>query len=156
STPHKVWFDGRTLPRERRDIWEYVKHSAIDTVVVTIEQACELDFPLRTTLVVEVDRPEGIDYIPAEATVLSNDEDVLRAAQAHGHPTCLSLCIDNQQLLEQAWQAGMRYDYLVVDFDLPTNIPLELLIARLQHSETALIKRETSFEAMKVAFGVLE
>lgn len=156
SAPHKVWFDGRALPKERRDIWEYVKHSAIDTVVTTIEQANELDFPLRTSLVVATDSAEAIDHIPPEATVLSENESVLRAAQAKGHPTCLSLCIDNQQQLDEAWQSGMRYDYLVVDFDLPTNIPLELLIARLQHSETALIKKEATFEAMKVAFGVLE
>lgn len=156
SAPRKVWFDGRAVPTERRDVWEYVKHSAIDTVVTTIQQAQELDFPLRTHRVVEVDHVDAIDHIPVEATVLSQDEHVLRAAQAKGHPTCLALSIDNQHQLDQAWQSGMRYDYLVVDFDLPTNIPLELLIARLQHSETALLKREATYEAMKVAFGVLE
>lgn len=156
TVQHKVWFDGRAVPAGRREIWEFVKHSAIDTVVATVEQAHELDFPLRTKLVAAVDSADAIDQVPAEATVLSHDEHVLRAAQAKGHPTCLSLDIDNYDALEQAWQAGMRYDYLVVDFDLPTNIPLELLIARLQHSGTALIKRETTFEAMKVAFGVLE
>lgn len=154
--PHKVWFDGRALPEENRDIWEFVKHSAIDTVVATVEQVHNLDFPLRTTVVVAVDSIDAINHIPPESTVLSEDEEILRAAQALGHPTCLALCIDNQEQLDQAWQSAMRYDYLVVDFELPTNIPLELLIARLQHAETALIKKETSFEALKVAFGVLE
>src|SRR5690606_18554867 len=156
SAAHKVWFDGRPLPWERTDIWEFVKHSAIDTVVLTLEQVKKIDLPLRTTLVVAVDRAEALDEIPADAVALSGEEEVLKAAQAKGHPTCLSLYIDNQELLDRAWQSGMRYDSLLVDFDLPTNIPLELLIARLQDSETALIKKESSFEAMMTAFGVLE
>lgn len=156
SAVHKVWFDGRPLPPERTDVWEFVKHSAIDTVVTTIEQLEQIDFPLRTTVVVAVDHVDALDKIPADAVVLSADEKVLKAAQAKGHPTCLSLYIDNQELLDRAWQSGMRYDGLLVDFDLPTNIPLELLIARLQDAETALIKKESAFEAMITAFGVLE
>jgi len=156
SASHKVWFDGRALPKERSDIWEFVKHSSIDTVVTTVEQLDYLDFPLRTTVVVAVDSHEALDRLPVDCVVLSEDEAVLQAAKSEGRPTCLTLCIDNQEELEQAWQIASRYDCLVVDFDLPTNIPLELLIARLQDTETALIKRERSFEAMKTAFGVLE
>src|SRR5690606_37420217 len=103
----------------------------------TPEQAERLDFPLRTTLVVAVDFPDELERVPDDAVVLSGDEEILKAAQAEGRPTCLSLCIESHVELEQAWQRGIRYDSLVVDFDLPTNIPLELLIARLQHAETA-------------------
>ena len=156
SAPHKVWFDGRAVPSGRKEIWEFVKHSAIDTVVVTVQQAHEMDFPLRTTIVVAAESAAALDEVPADAVVFAGDEEILKAAQGKGHPTCLALSIDNQHELEQSWQRAMRYDYLVVDFDLPTNIPLELLIARLQHAETALIKRECTFEAMLTAFGVLE
>ena len=156
ETLHKVWFDGRALAAERTDVWEFVKHSAIDTVVVTRAQLGELTLPARTALVVAVDSPGELAAIPADCTVLSGDEAVLNEAQASGHATCLALSIDNQEQLDRAWQIATRYDYLVVEFDLPTNIPLELLIARLQETDTFLIKRERSFEDLKTAFGVLE
>jgi len=43
-----------------------------------------------------------------------------------------------------------------VDFDLPTNIPLELIIARLQGAKTVLLRKVSNFVDMEVAFGVME
>ncbi|MDP4158963.1 MAG: 3-dehydroquinate synthase II, partial [Bacillota bacterium] len=48
------------------------------------------------------------------------------------------------------------YDYILVDFDLPTNIPLELIIARLQNSKTIILKSVTTLSELEVAFGVME
>ncbi len=58
--------------------------------------------------------------------------------------------------LEQSWRQAANYDYAIVDFDLPTNIPLELILARLQDNNTVIVREAPSFVDAEVAFGVLE
>lgn len=153
---HNVWFDGRNVMVENYAVWELVAHSAIDTVVLTPNQTQLLHLPMRTNIVLAVDNEDEIIQALPTQVIFATDERLLDKAAALGHPTCLSLSIDNRELLERAWKLAAKYDYAVVDFDLPTNIPLELIIARLQGSDTSLLKRETTCEAAKTAFGVME
>jgi 3-dehydroquinate synthase II/3-amino-4-hydroxybenzoic acid synthase len=44
----------------------------------------------------------------------------------------------------------------VVELTSETNIPLELLIAKLQTSDTVLLKQVTAFQDAEVVFGILE
>lgn len=64
--------------------------------------------------------------------------------------------MEGKEALEQSWQDAGKYDYAVVDFDLPTNIPLELIIARLQGAKTILLRQVSTVTDMEVAFGVME
>jgi 3-dehydroquinate synthase II/3-amino-4-hydroxybenzoic acid synthase len=77
-------------------------------------------------------------------------------ASRYGLKTCIFINVAGKDALERSWKEADRYDYIVVDFDLPTNIPLELLIARLQKSDTVLLKLVGSFAEMEVVFGVME
>jgi len=152
----EVWFDGRGIPLQRRDIWDVINNSAIKKVVVNVANRREGRYPLKTQLITEIKDTADLKHVSEGETVLSGDQELLGVAKQRGYRTCVFLSVEGQEALERSWQDAQNYDYAVVDFDLPTNIPLELIIARLQKQKTVLLKRETNFAAAEVAFGVLE
>jgi len=152
----EVWFDGRDIPLQRRDIWDLINNSAIKKVVVNVAKRREGHYPLKTQLITEIRDVADLAHIDAGETVMSGDQELLEAAKQQGYKTCVFLSVEGQEALERSWQDALKHDYAVVDFDLPTNIPLELIIARLQKQKTVLLKKETDFTGAEVAFGVLE
>lgn len=155
-TAREVWFDGREIPLEREDIWSLINNSVIKNIVVTPAQRLSNRFSSKSVLITEICRPEDLENITAGEIVLSNDQELLNTAKKRGYKTCVVFKIEGREALERSWRNASKFDYAVVDFDLPTNIPLELVIARLQEADTVLLKRETCLEDLKVAFGVLE
>lgn len=77
QTARQVWFDGRAVAPERTDIWELINNSAIDTVVITPDQQGEINFPLRTRLVVEIDSEEKLAAVTSAQIVMSSNELIL-------------------------------------------------------------------------------
>ncbi|MFZ5634433.1 MAG: 3-dehydroquinate synthase II [Bacillota bacterium] len=152
----EIWFDGRAIPLERRDIWGLVNNSAVEKVLVTAEQRRNGHYPHKTQLITEARDEEELPGVNTGEIVLSDRRDVLEAARKQGCRTCISLSVNSREALEQSWQEAARFDYAAVDFDLPTNIPLELIIARLQDSNTVLLRQVATMADMEVAFGVLE
>jgi len=152
----QVWFDGRKISLERQDIWGLINNSPIQKVVVDIEQRRSGKYPLKTELITEIRTREDLNDVNSGETVLSTDQGLLDLAKHRGYKTCVFISVEGRAALERSWQDAQKYDYLVVDFDLPTNIPLELIIARLQDSSTVLLKQVNSFAEMEVVFGVME
>jgi 3-dehydroquinate synthase II/3-amino-4-hydroxybenzoic acid synthase len=141
---------------DRRDIWEPINHSALRRVVVTAAQRREGHFPAKTELVTEARAVEDLVGLVSGEIVFSDDPGLLDQARANGLGTCLYASIDSREALDRTWQEASRHDFAVVDFDLPTNIPLELILAQLSRRRTAILKREETLTGMEVAFGVME
>ncbi|MGE5550071.1 MAG: 3-dehydroquinate synthase II [Bacteroidota bacterium] len=152
----ELWFDGRRIPLERQDLWGLVNNSPLEKVVVSVEQRRDGHFPLKMVPIMEIRRPEDLAAAGPGEIVISERQDLLTAAKQHGLKTCASFTVDSLAALEESWQDAAKYDYALVDFDLPTNIPLELIIARLQERRTVILRRVTTAAEMEVAFGVLE
>lgn len=152
----EIWYDGRQVPLEKNDIWTLISNSNIKRVVVTPAQRRDTRFPLKTEMITEIKTKKDLDAVPVGEVVFSTDQRLLRRAKKYGYRTCIAFNIEGREALELSWQDAVKYDYAVIDFDLPTNIPLELILARLQDRQTVLLKRETNSTAMEVAFGVME
>lgn len=152
----EIWFDGRNVSFERQDIWGLVNTSPIRKVLITLEQRQKEFFPQKTELITEIDRVEDLEQIATGETVFSANQDLLDVAKERGYRTCVFFSVDNAEQLERSWREAIRYDYAAVDFDLPTNIPLELIIARLDGRDTVLLRQARTFVDMEVAFGCLE
>lgn len=151
-----IWLDGREVSSENHGFWGALTSSALETVVIRRAQIQAVHLPLRTQLVIEIEDEADLEGLKPADIIMSTEPRLLVKAKSLGHPTCVFISIYNREALEQAWQMAVACDYAVVEFDLPTNIPLELIIARLQDSDTVLLKRETTLEGMQVAFGVME
>ncbi|MFV2050533.1 3-dehydroquinate synthase II [Metabacillus litoralis] len=152
----QVWYDGRGVSVENMDVWELINHSPIDKVLVSLQQRQEGYFPQKMTFITEVSSSEELEQVPAEDTVFSNSQVVLADAKKRGHQTCIFYSVDNREMLERCSREASEYDYAAVDFDLPTNIPLELIIARLEESNTVLLRAVNTAIDTEIAYGTLE
>jgi 3-amino-4-hydroxybenzoic acid synthase len=90
--------------------------------------------------------------------VHSKDTRLLEAVKAKGYATALEAYVDDAISLHRAIELGCNYSYLVIAFKDPTNIPLELVIASLQSTETVLVKKIESenVDDAIVTLGVME
>ncbi|MEW6173972.1 MAG: 3-dehydroquinate synthase II [Bacillota bacterium] len=152
----EIWFDGRAVSLQRQDIWGFINNSPIRKVVVSLDQRRDGHFPARTEFIIEIGNEEDLAAVNEGDVVLSDRQELLETARRHGYKTCAFFSIEGSESLDRSWQDAAKYDYAVVDFDLPTNIPLELIIARLEDGKTVLFRRVTNYNEAEVAFGVLE
>ena len=81
---------------------------------------------------------------------------ILGEAKRLGLKTCIFYSVDNREMLERVSREASQYDFVAVDFDLPTNIPLELIIARLEESNTILLRAVNTAIDTEIAYGTLE
>lgn len=152
----EVWFDGRLIPLSNQSMWSLINNSPIKKVVVSLEQRQNGHFPNKTELITEINSESDLTEFKSDETVLSDKISLLDEAKNMGLKTCIYFFINDNEILEKACQDASKYDYAIVDFDLPTNIPLELFIARLQKRKTILLRRVTTVADMEIAFGVME
>lgn len=152
----ELWLDGRVLPLERADLWTLVNNAPFRRVVLAPEQWRKGHYPVKTEPVLEIRSAEDLAALPRTALAISARADLLAAARARGCKTCLSISIDNAGALERACTEAGEHEYAAVEFDLPTYIPLELLLARLQGAKTILLCKAASLEEILVIHGVLE
>jgi len=69
-----------------------------------------------------------------------NNSAALAELKQQGYRTCYEAYVDDNDSLHSAINEGLGFDYVTVLFKDPTNIPLELVIASLQKTNTILLK----------------
>ncbi|MEK0022888.1 3-dehydroquinate synthase II [Corynebacterium sp. KPL4035] len=152
-------------------LFERLSRSAYTGVVLSLSQFQETNQFMPATLkrVVRISSnelastEEFIDIIQSTndnvcVVIASSDMDVLETARCHSLETCLESRITNAETLEQAISDGRRHNFLLLHFADPTNIPMELVLAELQDSETVVLKsiEENDVEGAMVSLGVME
>ncbi|OPZ84681.1 MAG: 3-amino-4-hydroxybenzoic acid synthase [Firmicutes bacterium ADurb.Bin419] len=150
-----VWFDARNLNDEEK-VLPLVYNLRFENLLVTHGMLERIKAPHKMKLIVEVCSEAEIDELPKEVVVLSRNKDLLREAKAKGYSTALYQNINDGEDMNTAWVDGSCQDYLVVEFKDATNIPLELLIARLQQTDTVILKAVNNVNEAEIAFGVME
>lgn len=157
--PKQIWLDLRD--EKNPDDWaDILNMSPIETVLVR-PNSVEKDkghFGAKIKLIYWVADVVELEKIEGGDRVVSSDEAVLQAAGQMGLKCGYYIKIVDQQTMEDAWSRGIHYDYLLVELDDETNIPLELLIALIEkhNAPTGLFKIVHSLEEFLVVSGVLE
>ncbi|WP_086931969.1 3-dehydroquinate synthase II [Agarilytica rhodophyticola] len=88
-----------------------------------------------------------------------SDIDELVSLKEDGLNVCYHCFVDDNDSLHSSIYDGMKADYLAILFKDPTNIPLELVIASLQKTQTILMKQISTPEDVDdaiVTLGVME
>lgn len=150
-----IWFDARSLKDEEK-ILPLVFNYRFEYLLVKKDMYERLKTPRKMKLIMEVDNISDLKMFPKEVIIFSDQIDLLKKARKQGYKTALFRRIEKQEDLESAWKSGNRENFLVVELTSETNIPLELLIAKLQNSDTVLLKQVTAFQDAEVVFGILE
>lgn len=115
----------------------------------------EREIPNRINLFVYMEYFKEID-IENDFVVISEEKDVLDKAKECGYKNALYCIIDDALSLNYACGEAEKYDYIFLQLNDETNIPLELIMAKLQNNKTLILKYvETMAEAI-VAMRVME
>lgn len=152
----QVWFDARKISPQENVLLPYIYNSNIDILVVSAKNRNEYKAPLKCTFVVEINSESDLDIVKKEDVVMSSNQDLIKKALEKKKKTCVYLTVNDKESLESAWKTGLNYDFVVIEFESETNIPLELVIARLQNTKTTLLKKVTNASDAEIAFGVME
>jgi 3-amino-4-hydroxybenzoic acid synthase len=163
-----LWFDTRRAASPVSDpaLLERALHWRYNAVVLYPDNIDQVGGAIsnrimRVLHVDEVTQLESIcerDGSAFEAVSSANPAPLLRA-KALGYLTCLRAHVEDRLTLHQCIQQARGHRFLLVSFNDPTNIPLELVIASLQPTNTALVKEIASGEDIDdavVSLGVME
>jgi 3-amino-4-hydroxybenzoic acid synthase len=92
------------------------------------------------------------------AVLASSSTKILEDLKSSGLPTAYLAHVDDADSLHDAIHLGKRHSYVVMSFQDPTNIPLELVIASLQPTNTVLVKQiaPNDIDDAIVTLGVME
>lgn len=112
----------------------------------------------RIQLAFFVENEKELQEIKKDHIVISEKEELLKSAKAKGYKCGFYVKVIDRESLDLAWSHGIAYEYLIIEFKDPTNIPLELVIAQIEDkkADTILLKRVNSIEDAKIASQVLE
>jgi 3-amino-4-hydroxybenzoic acid synthase len=114
----------------------------------------------QASTVEELGRLQGLSPQVREGLVVASAEQrVLDLAKEQGLRTCIRAYVDDAESLHRSIQEGRMHAFLMIRFRDPTNIPLELVIASLQATNTVLLKEvdnPTDVDDALVTLGVME
>jgi len=116
----------------------------------------------RVTCIVDIETSADLEKIgnfrANDPVIASRDKDLLSKIATEGYATAFRAYVDDAASLHDAIHVGKQHAFVVMAFKDPTNIPLELVIASLQSSNTILVKQiePNAMEDALVTRGVME
>ncbi len=161
-----IWFDSRALDAAEPGMLARLANTRYTGAVWYPDNIHAAETALRSRLdaVLQVENASELSVLDSCASadrivISSHDETALARARDLGYRSCFRSFITDAEGLATAIQVGKAHDYLLLHFNDPTNIPLELVIASLQQTQTVLIKQIAVDDAVDdavVALGVME
>jgi 3-amino-4-hydroxybenzoic acid synthase len=151
-----IWFDARDLANE--ELLQLIYSLRFEYLLIQNHQIHNpnLKPPVKMKLIVEVSEFRQLQELPNGVIVLSGNPELLQQAKREEFKTAFYQKIESQENMDLAWQLGAKSDYVVVELTHETNIPLELIIARLQGGDTVLLKLVRSLQEAGITFGVMQ
>lgn len=133
---------------------EYVFHSHIRNIWIDPEMYDTLNAPHGTTVAISMDESGVWRSYPKETILVSHQLAQLRCAEEAGYRTAYHKRINDKGDMNEATKSSGSFSFLIVQFTDTTNIPLELLLAKLP--ETSILKHVSSMQDGEVATQVME
>ena len=149
-----AWFDARK--KRCYGLIENLYKCNISNIIVGINELSDIAKYGNCQFIVEVTNENQLKNINSKYFILSKNKNVLDIAHTKGYKTVALFKITDSISMDEAWKSGRKYDFIIVYLDHPSNIPLELLIARLQPFDTKIIKYITDISDISVIENVME
>lgn len=176
STPSDlvVWFDTARAEGSGESVLSRLAHTRYTGVVFYASEfrVAESFQSIRLTRIVDVRSRDELEELCARPlfrnwietsdlgpVIASSHLDVLAAAAAKKLRTCFRVAVNDATSLHASIDLGRHHDFVMIKFRDTTNIPLELVIASLQGTDTVLIKEiedPNNVDDAIVSLGVME
>lgn len=174
--PH-IWFDTVQLKNKNPDddIFMRVINSVYSGVIVYLDNISEMlkAIPGRMQVILKIRNEKELKEFQGGSlfetfkeknegrrfNIACHDMTILNELKKHSIPLCYVCYVDDQESLLSSISDGLNFDYLWILFRDPTNIPLELVIASLQSTQTVLMKEvkdPSNVDDAIVSYGVME
>ena len=153
----RFWFDARKVKKEDNSLIDAVYNTFFDTIMINLHQLNDFKLPTNFKRAVIISQKADLAQLKQEDIAISLDRDILKEAQAKKISTAYHQIVDNRESLDNSYLNAHLYDYLIVELVDETNIPLELILAKMQkNSNTQVMKIVNSAESSLITFGVME
>ncbi|WP_203363930.1 3-dehydroquinate synthase II [Bacillus sp. REN10] len=157
----KIWLDAR-----RKNAKELVitanQISCFNGVLFSAETYEEnaVNFSERMQIAVFLETRDQLKKLSSlkkdKVTIISKDTVLLDEAKKLGYKTGFYIFIVDQKTMNMSYEIGANHSIVIAEFKDPTNIPLELIIAKLQATNVDVLKYVVSLEEAKISFDVME
>ncbi|MBB4824762.1 3-dehydroquinate synthase II/3-amino-4-hydroxybenzoic acid synthase [Sporosarcina luteola] len=159
-----IWYDARNQGKKDPELIALINQSYnFNGILYDSEQTGGLLHSDRLTIGIYVRTVEGLQtYLnrdeqeQGDVVIVSPDADALKLALSENLQTGLYVYIEDEASMLKACEEGGAYNYLLVEFKDETNIPLELVIAKLQNSDTEVLKFVQTVSDAVVSKEVME
>lgn len=158
----KVWFDARTVAGDHYgDIIALVnQQSCFHAVMLYPHQLEKYPISDRLTTAVMIEDIEEVEQLDEQAKDtyiwISENLSVLDALKKMGLKTGWYVKIYDQDTMNKACDLGKDNPHLILEFKHDTNIPLELVLAKLQPEDVEILKQVSSAESGRISSDVME
>ncbi|RRS08743.1 MULTISPECIES: 3-dehydroquinate synthase II [unclassified Pseudoalteromonas] len=171
-----IWFDTKNLKQQSPDDDMFARiinlqYSGIITYLNNIENLIKY-IPNRMLVILKLSDKKELEQFKksklckqfkedkSKRLVVSyTDNQMILPLKEEGFSVCYHCYVDDNDSLHSSVYDGLKADYLSILFKDPTNIPLELVIASLQKTNTILMKQISSprdVDDAIVTLGVME
>jgi len=151
-----VWYDARGLSNDHMEIMESVYNGEFKYILLLPSQMDMHYLPKRFTPIFYVDNINEIDNFEKGAMILSNNTDILNKSVQKELIACFYEKITDNRTMMSAREKAAEYPFAVIELVDKTNIPLELLIATFQSTNTNIMKIVDSVQEAEIAFSIME
>ncbi|GKU77247.1 3-dehydroquinate synthase II [Paenibacillus sp. L3-i20] len=158
----KVWYDARTvIDNNFGDCIALVnQQSCFHAVLLNPHQVEKYPISERLTTAVmikEIDEIEQLDeQVKMKCIWISENLSILETIKRMGLKTGWYVKINDQETMNKACDMGKDNPYLILEFKDDTNIPLELVLAKLQRENVEILKQVRNAENGRISSDVME
>ncbi|MBN2372566.1 3-dehydroquinate synthase [bacterium] len=151
-----IWIDVRGKDRDDTVVLS-LSSTDFDSLVVTPDQISGFkDISVRNRLVVFAKDTDGLKGVTDGLAILSDDLSTLEQAVKQGRDATLFVTIDSKTSMDHVLELAIKFGCIVIRLTDETNIPLELIICKLQGKDVRILKEVHSSEDALISFGILE
>ncbi|MEC3885151.1 3-dehydroquinate synthase II [Halobacillus sp. HZG1] len=154
-------YDAREITEKEAEIVLPSINQSISFKGVLLSSTQVKEFPISSRLekhifTESIDEIKDVNAKDEMINIVSLDLELLKEARRIGFQTSWYIEVFDQKTMNEAVKHGVENPTLILDFKDETNIPLELVIAKLQEYKINIVKRVTSTNEGRISFDVME
>lgn len=152
----ELWFDGSTLTPDESGLITDATNRNFNTIVLNKTLLDKVNLSNRVKKAMSISSIEEIEKYDEIDIFIVNNLGLAEELIGMNKRTAFYTTVNNKEEMENAASVILPVDYLIVEFKDTTNIPLELILAKLQNNKINILKVVKESTDAIVAMGVME